>query len=322
MSFVWGFITRKSIGSPFAKTTAKGAILVAVPLRLLARRAGFRTRRCGIPGVTRVAAWQKRKGIGQCGWLCWFSLRVCCKTITRCEIQLIQLPNLSWGIGMLNWAARYYPILRALKEHGLLQEGSILEIGSGPAGLGEFRKVPFVGCDLSFERAPVPPMIPLVASATDLPFADRSFDAVIASDVLEHVSSELRTTVIAETLRVASRLVIFGFPCGEPAYEVDKALRQTYLAKHRVVPVWLEEHMIAPFPESSLFRDLPGWKLVQFGNEHVAFHSWMMRQEMRGFFVRATNALRKLAPAVLEHLLRRADRPPYYRQIFVLSRST
>ena len=56
------------------------------------------------------------------------------------------------------------------------------------------------------------------------------------------------------------------------------------------------------------------------GNENIAFHSWMMRQEMSNTFVRASNAFRKFAPRSLERLLRRADKPPYYRQIFALSR--
>lgn len=224
---------------------------------------------------------------------------------------------------MLNWAARYYPILRVLKQHGLLSAGSVLEIGSGPFGLGTFRKVPFVGCDLSFP--PMPPdslMTPVVASAAELPFEGSSFDAVVASDILEHVGANLRARVISESLRVARRLVVFGFPSGAPAHEADAALRDFYAKKSVEVPAWLEEHMLEQFPEQDLFRDLPDWKVEQFGNENIDFHSWMMRQETHNTFVRASFAFRRFAPRLLERLLRRADKPPYYRQIFVLSRQS
>ncbi|WP_158793432.1 class I SAM-dependent methyltransferase [Granulicella sp. L60] len=57
-------------------------------------------------------------------------------------------------------------------------------------------------------------MTPMVGSATSLPVPDKSFDVVLASDMLEHVPPTLRRQVIGEALRVARRLVIFGFPCG------------------------------------------------------------------------------------------------------------
>jgi hypothetical protein len=221
---------------------------------------------------------------------------------------------------MLNWAARYFPILRALKQHNLLKSGTLLEIGSGPFGIGTFRKVPFTGCDLAFVTEPQWPMTPLIASAADLPLADQSFDAVLASDVLEHIPPELRETVIREALRVARRVVIFGFPCGVAAHDADKALKQTYLSREIDVPVWLEEHMEASFPEPSLFNDLPGWKVVQFSNESIQFHSWMMRREISWSFVRVTMRLVRYAPWLIEKLLQRVDGEPSYRQIFVLTK--
>jgi hypothetical protein len=164
-------------------------------------------------------------------------------------------------------------------------------------------------------------MTPVVASATDLPFDDNSFDAVIASDVLEHVPPELRETVIQETLRVTRGLVIFCFPCGKPAHDADRSLRETYLSKHLEVPVWLEEHMLASFPDASLFDNLPGWNVVQVGNESIRFHSWMMQRELNPSFVRNSMRFLRLAPWLLEVLLRLADGAPYYRQMFVLTRS-
>ena len=223
---------------------------------------------------------------------------------------------------MLNWAARYFPILSVLKQHQLLESGSLLEIGSGPFGIGTFRKVPFTGCDLEF---PVParwPMTPLNASAANLPLADQSFDGVIASDVLEHVPPELRRKVIQETMRVARRLVIFGFPCGETAYDLDRELRETYLRENLQVPKWLEEHMEAPFPDPSLFENLTGWDVVQLSNESIRFHRWMMRSEMNKNFTRVTARLTRYTPWLLRPLLRLGDGEPSYRKIFVLSKFT
>lgn len=221
---------------------------------------------------------------------------------------------------MLNWAARYYPILRVLKQYQLLEGGTLLEIGSGPYGIGTFRKVPFTGCDLAFSDEPKWPMRPMVASAADLPLSDQSFDVVLASDVLEHIPPHLRKTVILESLRVARRLVIFGFPCGIAAHDLDRELRQTYLRRNVAVPVWLEEHMEAAFPEPSLFEDLPEWNVTRFNNESLRFHSWLMRSEMSLNFVRVTARLVRYTPWLLKPLLRFCDSAPSYRQIFVMSR--
>lgn len=221
---------------------------------------------------------------------------------------------------MLNWAARYFPILRVLKHHGFLQRGTLLEVGSGPFGIGTFRKVPFVGCDLEFPCEPKWPMSPVKASAADLPFGDRSFDVVLASDVLEHIPPTLRKPVIDEALRVARGLVIFGFPCGEIAHRLDEDLRQIYLNRGLPVPVWLEEHMGAAFPEPSLFENHPGWKVVRLSNESIRFHRWLMRSEMNRNFVRVSARMAKYMPWLVRPLLALGDGEPSYRQIFVLSR--
>ena len=221
---------------------------------------------------------------------------------------------------LLNWAARYLPILRVLKQHDLLGSGTILEIGSGPYGIGTFRKVPFTGCDLTFPAKPKWPMTPLIASAADLPVDDASYDVVLASDVLEHIPSALRTKVIAEAMRVAKHLVIFGFPCGEAAHDSDRSLRQAYLRRDEVVPVWLEEHMDAAFPEADLFQGLEGWQVAQFGNESLQFHTRLMHLEMNKAFLKTSSRLVRYAPWLFGRWLRAGDSAPYYRQIFVLSR--
>ena len=159
-----------------------------------------------------------------------------------------------------------------------------------PVGIGRFRKVPFVGCDLSFSSEPAWPMTPITASATQLPMKDKEFDVVLASDMLEHVPPDLRKTVIGECLRVARKLVIFGFPCGQLAWESDRALFNTYLNAGLPAPGWLAEHMEAPFPDTDCVPGLEGWEIQRIGNESIRFHSWMMAREMSGKFVRASIA--------------------------------
>jgi ubiquinone/menaquinone biosynthesis C-methylase UbiE len=163
-------------------------------------------------------------------------------------------------------------------------------------------------------------MTQLAASAAELPLGDKSFDIVLASDVLEHIPPPLRVKVISEALRVADKLVIFGFPCGKEAHDSDRALRQEYLDNNLKAPEWLEEHMEADFPEPSLFSNLHGWKVEQFSNESLSFHKWMMKREMNLLFVRITGRMSRSLPGLTEKLLRNTDGNPSYRQIFVLTR--
>ena len=222
---------------------------------------------------------------------------------------------------MLNWAARYFPILRALKAQ-FSESDSLLEIGSGSAGIGQFHAIPFVGCDINFPWPPQAPMRPVVASATNLPFSDQSFDAVVASDVLEHVPPENRMIVIREALRVARKIAIFGFPSGSQAFEFDVKLAEVYDRGGIDKPEWLEEHMrYQPFPTKQLFEGLQNeWLVSSFENENAVFHNWVMRQEMHRLGLYGFRVLLALLPRLMERLLRYADREPFYRQIVVVKR--
>lgn len=221
---------------------------------------------------------------------------------------------------LLGWAARYFPLLRVLK--GQVGGGELLlDIGSGSFGLATFYRSPFVGCDVEFHWAPRKPMLPVRCSATKLPFADASFPAVVASDVLEHVPPQHRLTVVKEALRVTRKVAIFGFPAGSTAYESDRSFRD-YLKERGILPYgWLEEHMLYPFPDPGLFHGLtPEWSVESFGNENVGFHNWVNRSELsrtaKGLFW----ILLTVAPRPVEGLLRLADRPPFYRLIVVVTR--
>ena len=221
---------------------------------------------------------------------------------------------------MLNRAARFFPILRELK-YQLPAGGALLEVGSGSLGLGEFWSGPFVGCDVTFASRPVKNMRAVRCSGERLPFEDSAFDAVVVSDVMEHVPPAMRKRVVAEVLRVARKVVVFGYPCGPAAFELDQKLYRDYQRRNLSPPGWLEEHMLHPFPDESLLTELPAeWKRSVIPNESLAFHYWMMRTEMFRLWNWSFRLVLIVIPGFVEAFLRRANREPSYRKIFVLTR--
>jgi hypothetical protein len=223
---------------------------------------------------------------------------------------------------LLNRAARFFPILRELKSL-LPAGGALLEVGSGSLGLGEFWSHPFVGCDVIFSSRPVKNMRAVQCSGHQLPFKDRSFDAVVVSDVMEHVPPGQRREVVAEVLRVARKVVMFGYPCGPAAFQLDQKLYRDYQNRNLPPPVWLEEHMLHPFPDEGLLVELPAaWKRKVIPNESLPFHDWMMRAEMFRPLDYSFRLLLLVMPGVVERVLRRVNREPSYRKIFVLTRES
>jgi SAM-dependent methyltransferase len=177
-----------------------------------------------------------------------------------------------------------------------------------------------VGCDVGFASRPVPNMRPVRCSGHQLPFQDRSFDAVVVSDVMEHVPPVERRQVIVEVLRVARKVVVFGYPCGPAAFELDRKLYRDYQSRNLAPPQWLEEHMLYPFPDEDLLMELPeGWTRKVIPNESLRFHRWMMKTEMFRLSDYAFRLALRIVPGFVERLLHHANREPSYRKIFVLT---
>jgi hypothetical protein len=226
------------------------------------------------------------------------------------------------GDQLLNRAARFFPILEELKRQ-LPHGGTLLEIGSGSLGLGEFWSGPFVGCDLTFPTPPVRNMCAVLCSGERLPFPDSIFDAVVVSDVIEHIPPQVREAVVVEALRVARRVVIFAYPCGPKAFALDQSLYRDYCDRSLTPPVWLQEHMLHPFPNESLFSSLPkGWTRRVVPNESLQFHYWMMKREMFRSWNFLFRVMLRIVPTIVKWLLQRANHEPSYRKIFVLTRES
>jgi hypothetical protein len=167
-----------------------------------------------------------------------------------------------------------------------------------------------------------------------MPFADDSFDVVVALDLLEHLAPQVRPQALIQLRRVAGRCLIVGCPTGAAALRSDERLARFYRRISRPVPLWLQEHLSNGFPEiATLTEHLDGeGKLVLVANEALTAHALISRVEALPVLWRLTTALSSVLAAGLEHprwgiaarrmvtLLRADDRLPVYRTITILSK--
>lgn len=128
-----------------------------------------------------------------------------------------------------------------------------LDVGCGDGAITNElgRSLDITGVDLSEAALAHVEGPSQVASATDLPFADSSFDLVLSSQVLEHLSEEDYRRALSEMRRVARRHLLISVP-----YREDLALREIRCPAcgHRH-HVWGH---VRSFTIDSLLADLPG----------------------------------------------------------------
>jgi SAM-dependent methyltransferase len=238
---------------------------------------------------------------------------------------------------MLTQFLRYEPVARHLEASG---SRTLLEAGGGSRGIAPYLGTHWeiTNCDISFDdygaQNPTAETraTRVVASVLDLPFADASFDAVVALDLLEHIEPESRPRALRELSRVARVVAVIGCPTGRPALRADRALGHIYDARGREAPGWLTEHFENGFPEARLLRET----LAGFGdvtiirNTNVGARVALARFEVSRVGGWSMFLFRRLAPAVRRSGWRRAraralgkairgfDVPPAYRSIAVL----
>lgn len=226
------------------------------------------------------------------------------------------------GINMLDRLVRYQPLLRFIK---IYKPSSIIEIGSGSKGVGEFWSGKFVGVDVASDGVPLPHMNLILASGAELPFHDNSFEMSICMDVLEHVAPSLRAQVIHEALRVTKKHLIIGIPAGSVARESDHWLILWCKSKKIAIPKWLEEHMNYPYPDGSFIHSIvAGLSCYQQGNENVWLHQSIQQLELHPSILirKCAYLLSSRLRCITFLILKLFHFPPYYREIFVISKSS
>jgi hypothetical protein len=138
---------------------------------------------------------------------------------------------------------RYAAISRVL-------HGNVLELGSSTENrIAQWTDVAsLIRTDVTVSGA-----VDVSASGTAIPFRDRSFDTVVAVDVLEHIpADDRRDQFLVEARRVARHRVVLTFPAGPGAHLQDRWLHE--VARQRglsSIAAFACEHLTSPLPDPS-----------------------------------------------------------------------
>lgn len=201
---------------------------------------------------------------------------------------------------------RYIPIVEFLRKNK--KEGDkILEVGGGDIGISRFIDDKIIICDIGFGEKVNKNVIPIVGDARKLPFDDDSFDYVVSSDMLEHISKEDREKVIKEMIRVSRKSVLFGFPSGEKSHKYEKKIfnlgKNIFGKEHK----WLKEHVANVIPgeeeikeimKENSFKIVPNanlklWFLNELFNPYLWFIPWLFYPVFK-YFINKGETYRKI----------------------------
>jgi hypothetical protein len=171
-----------------------------------------------------------------------------------------------------------------------MPKGLLLDVGSGSTGIGPLLPNGWTVVSLDADFTDYGALVigednarRVFGDVRCLPFPDRTFEAVVAVDLLEHVAPSDRAPAIAELCRVASRRAVIACPTGQSAIEADTRIRDVLLARGTSVPPWLDEHLHNGFPDRQDVLDEAqrhGSTVVR-GNESTAAHERVTLAELR-----------------------------------------
>jgi ubiquinone/menaquinone biosynthesis C-methylase UbiE len=169
----------------------------------------------------------------------------------------------SWIPLQRYWQRARFRVIRGMVDG----HGRILDIGCGSSRI--LASLPqAVGLDMQIRklrwmRAPGRQLV--AGSLLELPFADRSFDAVICSEVIEHIPTEaIDLTDMVRVLRPGGTLVL-----GTPDYGrwIWRTLENLY---KKVFPQGYATEHINPYTRRSLRREIEGMGLTVQDVQYVA----------------------------------------------------
>lgn len=176
------------------------------------------------------------------------------------------------------WDARYhrrrFGVVASLLAEALLPGDDFLDVG---CGTGEYLAEAVdadafaVGSDLSLaycRRARSHGGVVVQGDGLQLPFADRSIDVVLCSEVVEHIETATAPLVIQELARVAARSVIITTPnAGATARRLTRRLAPAKMAD---LDASVGHINLLTYEALRNLVSLDGWEIAEQRTVHIA----------------------------------------------------
>jgi hypothetical protein len=233
-------------------------------------------------------------------------------------------PQMAWT--SFDRYARYAAITRAVRASLGAGRHRVLDVGDTAGHLHTFDDgLDVVGIDVQLESLRLPGTPVALADGTRLPFPEGAFDAVVSSDVLEHVAPVGRPAFLSELSRVSRDLVVVAAPFDTPGVVgVEELVRRYALMVLGTDQPQLEEHRTNGLPhlaETVTGLTEAGGSAITVGAGNLS--DWLTMMLLR-FQLEARPALQPLSEGydlLYNHAFAdRNDTGPFYRYL-VIARS-
>ncbi len=230
-------------------------------------------------------------------------------------------PQMAWT--SFDRYARYAAIVRAVRASLGSGRLRVLDVGDTAGHLHTFDAgLDVVGIDVQIEPKRLPGTPIALADGSRLPFRDGSFDAVVSSDVLEHVPPARRPAFLSELGRVSGDLVVVAAPFDTPGVVgVEELVRRYALMVLGHEQPQLEEHRANGLPNLSETAAILGGgaaEVITIGAGNLS--DWLTMMLLR-FQLEARPALQPLSDGydlLYNHAFAdRNDRGPFYRHLAI-----
>ncbi len=158
-----------------------------------------------------------------------------------------------------------------------------------------------------------------------LPFPDRTFHAVVASDVLEHIPADQRDAFLTELTRATAGWVLVGGPFhSPPVVQAETEIRTLWTRVSGQPNPWLEEHHACGLPDLAKTRQtLQGLGFASLVIPNGSLVSWFLIQALETLLNVLPNAFDQaaaLSDLYLRHWGANDHQPPVYRHLILAHR--